>query len=48
MLFVEDLHEILATGRSRTKAIDAEHPAQRCRIKGYDSVGVETPGEGGT
>jgi len=36
VLFYEDLHEILATGRSRTKAIDTDHPAQRCRIRGYE------------
>ena len=35
VLFYEDLHEILATGRSRTKPIDTDHPAQRCRIRGY-------------
>ena len=33
-LFYEDLHEILATGRSRTKALDEKHPAQLCRIRG--------------
>jgi hypothetical protein len=35
VLFYEDLEEILATGRSRTKAIDKDHMAQRCRIRGY-------------
>lgn len=34
VLFVEDLNEILATGRSRTEAIDLDHPAQFCRIRG--------------
>lgn len=34
VLFFEDLHEILATGRSRTVAIDENHPAQWCRIRG--------------
>ena len=38
VLFYEDLEEILATGRSRTRAIDAEHPAQFCRIRGFDRV----------
>jgi len=33
-LFPEDLYEILATGRSRTKALDKKHPAQLCRIRG--------------
>lgn len=48
VLFVEDLHEILATGRSRTKAIDGEHPAQGCRIRGYDRVVAPRPGEAGS
>jgi hypothetical protein len=38
VLFYEDLHEILATGRSRTKAIDKDHPAQVCRIRGFEPV----------
>jgi len=33
VLFFEDLHEILATGRSRTVAIDDDHPPQWCRIR---------------
>ncbi len=39
LLFFEDLHEILATGRSRTKPTDEDHPAQMCRIRGYESGG---------
>ena len=44
VLFYEDLHEILATGRSRTKPIDEKHLAQRCRIRGYEHrvPGAET------
>jgi hypothetical protein len=36
VLFFEDLEEILATGRSRTKPIDDGHPAQHCRIRGFE------------
>lgn len=43
--FVEDLHEILATGRSRTRAIDREHPAQWSRSRGYDPGVAKRPGE---
>ncbi len=42
VLFFEDLHEILATGRSRTMPVDEDHPAQRCRIRGFDPGGTGT------
>jgi hypothetical protein len=40
VLFPDDLDEILATGRCRTKPIDEKHPAQFCRIRGFDIENV--------
>jgi hypothetical protein len=44
VLFVDDLREILKHGRSRRTPIDDKHPAQLCRIRGFEPDLARTDG----